>query len=142
MRQRSDSYRLPTRPPEPALPSREVGRAEGGGQGLWPRLGRPSGPPGDGDAPSFRCRALAAGAPAGIPGMRQRGSGLVGGGLDPSARGFPSFQPLDAAAGKAGTAAAKPRPATRLSRRPLAVAARAGSHASAGGLLDPFPPLF
>ncbi|KAK2497277.1 hypothetical protein MC885_004028 [Smutsia gigantea] len=36
--------------------------------------------------------------------MRQRGSGLGGGGLDPSARGFPSFQPLDAAA--------KPRPAT------------------------------
>lgn len=49
----------------------------GAGQGRLPGLWLASGPQGGGDAPSFRCGAVAAGAPAGIPGMRLRRSGRV-----------------------------------------------------------------
>lgn len=73
---RGISHTLGSDPPPPGWRFVQGGGQAGGGcRGRCEGRSQPSGPRGSGDAPSFRRRAAATGAPEGIPGMRRRGSG-------------------------------------------------------------------
>lgn len=118
--------RLPTPSLGLALPSSEAGRAGAGTPAGAAPLACPAAktPP-----PSAAGRRLWGRQRASREcGGAAPGGGWGGGRQDPSARGFPSFQPLDAAAGGAGSAAARllpfsappPRSASGRSASPVA----------------------